>query len=202
MDKIIVLSAIIILPLLPSVIIYKLFGQLNKARSTGKKYGIAFTLGGPIAAYFIIFVTAFYFYQNIPNELEPLSLELQKKESIAKKVIGTWDANCVYILPDGSKMAATSEISITKGEFDIYVNGVYKTGEFKGHWKARKVFLDHKQLSYVFDVPAATPGRSALGLAVLDFVEDSKKEKVTQMIGNFGVIGSNITGQAEFKRLQ
>lgn len=198
-ESLINLTVIIFLPLMPAVILYGLFGHLNKARTETEKLGQKFTLGGPIAAYFVILTTCYGFIAHQDNMAqESWYQNIIEKESLIEKIIGDWQAVATYQDAEGIEKTSTSRISINKGRFGLYIQGQF--GPNNSHWKSRQVFLDENQLSYVFYVPTQ-PGQSTIGITVLDYTLNPTNNEINEMFGDWGVIASKICGKAKFTRL-
>lgn len=205
--KVLVLIFIVTLPLIPSVVIFYLFKGQSLAEYGDFSKGIK--LGGPIAAYFIIFIFTFSFYKRItPPEIEQIIKKQKINSSMQERILGKWNIEVIYSDKDEGIVKAK-----VKGNANVYrdnsgilkVSGVYddETKNVKENtWNADEIILTETKLIYLFHIqPGLDNPNEITGLTTLYFTYDTKKQLIiNKMSGSGGFIGGSVLGQVTWSR--
>ncbi|QDF28673.1 hypothetical protein [Halarcobacter anaerophilus] len=165
--KLIDLFCITILALVTTIILYLSFKDLNVAKitTTGSQM---IELGGPVAAFFIIFYAIFRIYNHIGTS------NLEKK---LQKLKGTWK---VESKSTSTNKKAESETTIKFEEGQLIFGG----GEFKeigkktnneiiGRWSVDIAVSDGKSVNYFYTLHDDSDGHNHpwKGIVQMDFAE-------------------------------
>lgn len=188
---------ILVLPLVPACLIYYLFGNSSAASTWGE----FFTLGGPIAAYFVIMCTAFGIFRNISTPEETSKLKLRTR--MHKLLIGQWTCESKVHSAEGDRdVSGCAVISVASdGEISISGHWFNQNNEPTGVWSADEIILTERKLVVVYSVPTVTGARGAfIGLINLNFVYANASHTVAQLKGYWGVLGQNIYGTTAWDR--
>lgn len=194
--RLIILSILILLSLIPAILLFLLFGQLNSAnvKWTGHQ---EVQLGGPVAAFFVTLTSLWQMYKHMTTKDNPLEAKLEALR-------GTWE---VEARSGGGGRTAYSEtgIGISDGElrisggtfFDVAAGGA--RGKAIGSWNVEMAVSDGRRLKYFYALTDMLADRSTWrGLAELALQEDSPTPTFS---GNWQVIGKEIhVGEITMKR--
>lgn len=199
--RLIVLTFIVILPLIPSVLLYHLFGDSSFASfmSTG------IHLGGPIAAYFIIFLAVIKLFKVIqPDEINKIIEKEKRNKKIMEIISGNWDFDANFQDENGAPKMVQGTASLNPDSIDgkLNITGNWKdeSGNPIGNWDADEIILTDHDLIYHYSVPAIGDKPSSTGVSKLIFNYDDKRKKILSMNGNWGVLGRDYNGTMTWKR--
>lgn len=178
------LSIIILLPLLPAVLLYMLFGELNSAgvQWTGT---YAVQLGGPVAAYVSVLVIAWRIYKKLYVLVNPL-------ESILRGLEGNWHIES-KTGTSGRKAQSGTKIVLDDGAlridggtfFSVAADG--SKGDPIGQWSAEMAVSDGRRLKYFYTLTDSLAAPSTWrGLVEADLQPGSKSPAFR---GTWQVIG-------------
>lgn len=181
------LSILLLLPLLPAVLLYVLFGELNSA---GVQWSEAYAvqLGGPVAAYVIVLLIAWLIYKKLyvlENPLEPLLEALEGKWHLKSKSRETGrnaQSETTIVLDDGA-------LRIDGGTFFSVTEDGSK-GDSIGQWHADMAVSDGRRLKYFYTLTDLLASPSTWrGLVEADLQPDSKPPTFR---GTWQVIGKEV----------
>lgn len=135
-------------------------------------------------------------------ELDKIRQEFQEKEHLADMIAGEWTFLTHYQPEEKLKtMEVKGCCEIKKGKYGIFMHGncLDQEGKPSGSFVVKQAFINDDGLTYIYEVPQDL-GKATLGVGQVEFVNDETETMVSQMLGNWGVLGSKIGGKAEFIR--
>lgn len=170
MKSIIEFGAAMILALIPSIVLYLIFQDLNQA--TFRETGIE--LGGPAALFFIVLYSALRFIKKRPYSADPLA---QTKREIS----GSWKVTAESA--HGHKAESTCNIEYLEGNINITGGQFISQGKAIGTWQVLGFFLNNNSLTYVYQLTeAGGSGMSVKGLVTLN-IEKNQLSGFWEQIG-------------------
>lgn len=173
MKRIIEFSCAVIIALIPSIVLYWIFKDLNIAAF--KESGLE--LGGPAALFFVVLYTALrYFQKKYEDPLAELKRELK----------GMW----LISSESAKRHTATSTCDIEYKEGNLNMSGGQFTSGDKviGPWHADAIFLKNDQFLYIYELTeAGGTGATWKGLVTLNIL---KKDDKLSLQGCWETIGS------------
>jgi hypothetical protein len=191
---------LLLVPLIPAVLLYYLFGTLNSATFGISREGIQ--TGGPIAAYLIALYAAIKTHRHLSEQRDILG-------ALKKQLAGDWIVNSGS-LPAGS--TATGNCSATiSDEGDLSIDGdlAYTGGAKKntplGSWNTLKIWREGGELRYVYLLTEPATNVEWCGSAQLNLQFQKRwfglRKRLVSMGGTWKVYGpATKTGTLEFHR--
>jgi hypothetical protein len=170
------LIAAFLVPLIPAVLLYKLFSSLNSASVIQTNEGIK--IGGPAALYVILLILALRYINRWRTTTDPLT-------KLKKNLVGTWDVKSVS--SHDHEAVSTSTFSIDNNEL-ILGGGAFVEGEKTiGHWTPDHIILDrpHNMVIFLYDLKDGAVNSRGLMELTID------KEAPPTMTGTWEVIGQD-----------
>lgn len=135
-------------------------------------------------------------------EIAQIRQNFRDVEHLANMVIGDWIFVTQY-QPDGQQqpVEVKGSCKISKGKYGISMHGniTDPDGEPGTAFIVKQVFVNEDGLTYIYEVPQSL-GRAILGVGKVRFVHAEGESLVTQMRGNWAVLGHELSGKAEFNR--
>jgi hypothetical protein len=123
-------------------------------------------------------------------------------EQLADKITGDWSFVTHY-QHEGQPLPVEIKgiCNIRKGKYGIAMNGSCIGPDEKQHtpFNVKQVFLSETGLTYIYEVPKCL-GENILGVGQLMFIPVEGESPIKRMVGNWAVLGSELTGKAEFYR--
>jgi len=179
--------------MLPSVIMYKMFGTMNLSKYKGVNKGMQ--LGGPIAAYFIIMLTIFHYTNKIDSDLVAY---MDRQQEIHADYTGTWVTVSQYKDEEGVAQQGKGKAYIKHDRlgYRLIMNGVYlnEQGLTAGSWEADDVLVNRQKLVFLWSINSLDPDAGMLaGVGKLRTTYDTVGNLI-EMRGNWGMIGKPTSG--------
>lgn len=179
--RLLILMALVAISLVPAVLLYMLFGDLNSAAidNTGLK------LGGPVAAFFVVLSFLWRMYKFMLTRENPL-------ESRMEALTGSWQLESTS---GHSQRKARSEttIKIDDGELRIdggtffAVNNDGSKGNPIGNWSVEMAVCDGRRLKYFYHLTDNLVQQSSWkGLVEASLQEDAGQP---EFVGTWQVLG-------------
>lgn len=126
----------------------------------------------------------------------------RQREAICQSLVGKWKTETSYSDPDGKRDLVSGVCTIERGKDGqplLKGHSFDERGKQREAWYADMTAADCSRLAYLFEVPL-TPGESSLGVGKVHFTERNG-DAVNQMQGNWGVLGTNVSGKVIFERI-
>lgn len=146
MNKLVVIAALVIISIIPAILLYYLFGELNAAgvQWAGKQV----QLGGPVAAFFAVLL----FCSRLYSTLSAPSLLQKQLQNLA----GTWTIEATSHGPSRRK-AQSSTVMTSDGSTLSIKGGTFRDppsqgGAVIGDWSAEIAVFDGYNLLYVYNL--------------------------------------------------
>lgn len=174
MDPIFTWSILTLVPLIVTVILFKLFENFAVFVHTSR--GIK--MGGAVAAYFILLGFSFSSWHFLikDNTYDPLT-------ATREELAGFWLCDGTYE-KDGNVDEVESEMQIISNGH-ITIHGL--TNTFRS-WTADEILLKNNKMTFIYKLPLT----NSLGLTSVSFIRE--ENKITGFHGTWGAIGSSIKG--------
>ena len=135
-------------------------------------------------------------------EIAQMRQNFREIEQVADMLVGDWEFVSQHT-PAGEKHAVEARgfSKITKGKYGVSMHGqcIDLAGKPCHAFAIKQVFISEDGLTYIFEVPQNL-GKTILGVGQVNFDPVEGKSVVNQMRGNWAVLGSEISGKAEFHR--
>jgi hypothetical protein len=141
-----VLAALVALSLVPAVLLYLLFGELNSA--TVEKTGLK--LGGPVAAFFVALYGLWKMYKGMRSVDNPFESRLQA-------LVGAWQIESKSS-ESGRKATSSTKIALEEGELRIDGGTFFAVGtdgsqgDAIGSWSVEMAVSDGRRLKYFYSL--------------------------------------------------
>lgn len=140
---------------------------------------------------------------QVRQDFGPDIQHYQDNQAIASALQGTWKYEGKVVTAPGSPPAkARGEVHITKSTYRLLMDGDWQDdqGEKVGYWTAKQVFLDNRQLVYLFEVTdPEQPGSTVNGLGQVIIHRDGEKPP-SELVGKWSVLGRPAGGSVTFRR--
>lgn len=129
---------ILIIPLLPAILLYSLFGTMNLAQV---EYGREIHLGGPVGAYFAFMLLARSLLKTAIKNRDPYS-------KIKKRLQGSWDIQASSL--HDTQAEGVTTISVDE-DGDLSLSGTFKiNGKNIGTWHSIHASINNNRFTYVY----------------------------------------------------
>lgn len=135
------------------------------------------------------------------SDLAKMRKSFQEIEHLANKIVGDWTFVTHY-QPEGQQRVEMRGLcEIRKGKYGIFMHGnvLDPDGNPITLFLVKQVFMNEQGLTYIYEVPQDL-GRAVLGVGQVRFGPEYTGSQINQMIGNWGVLGSKVFGEAKFER--
>lgn len=180
--RLLILAGLVIIALIPAVLLYLLFGDINSA--TFEKTGVK--LGGPMAAFFVVLLLLWRMYKHMLANDNPLESQLAPLE-------GCWQLESVS---NGSKRKASSETAIELDDGELRISGGTffalspegSRGNPIGNWSVEMAVSDGRRLKYFYHLTDNLAQQSSWKGLVEATLQDDGKQPV--FVGTWQVLGS------------
>jgi len=179
--RLVVIAVLVVLALLPAILLFWLFGQLNSAviEQTGLK------LGGPVAAFFAVLYFLWKMYKEMRFADNPLEGRLQP-------LVGSWRIESKSAGSDRRASSGTNielkdgELQITGGTF-FAVGTDGSKGNAIGSWNAEMAVSDGYRLKYFYTLTdslgSLTTSRGLVEAALEDAASEPTFRGTWQALG-------------------
>jgi hypothetical protein len=137
-----------------------------------------------------------------PEDIMKIINHFKARAEIAAQLAGSWEFTAYSKRgEDTDKIKTRGNCNIVKSDFHLYIEGnwIDENDQVAGSWFAGQIFLDERELTYVFEVPE-TPGVASLGVTKVRLIYSKTEGNVSVMRGNWGILSQNVYGKIEFKR--
>ena len=135
-------------------------------------------------------------------ELAKIRQNFQEIEHLANRIIGDWTFTTHY-QPEGQqqRVEVRGSCEIRKGKYGVSMHGncVDQDGKPGAPFIVKQVFMNEEGLTFIYEVPQDL-GRATLGVGQVRFSPDDAESLISQMRGNWAVLGSKVFGEAKFDR--
>jgi hypothetical protein len=135
-------------------------------------------------------------------ELSNIRQNFQEVEHLAGMITGEWKFVSLY-QPEGAQQTVEvrGSCEITKGKYGISMRGNCEdqNGNPEAPFVIKQVFINEDGLTYIFEVPIEL-GQATLGVGQVRFIHAVGETVISQMKGNWAVLGSRGSGKATFNR--
>lgn len=179
--RLMILMALVIIALIPAVLLYLLFGDINSAsfEETGVK------LGGPMAAFFVVLSLLWRMYKHMQAKDNPLESQLAPLE-------GSWQ---IESTSNHSQRKASSETDIAMDDGELRINGGTffainadgSRGKPIGNWSVEMAVSDGRRLKYFYHLTDDLAQQSSWKGLVEATLQDNDKHPF--FIGTWQVLG-------------
>ena len=198
-QEIILLCLTVLLPITPSWVMYKQFGKQNFSKYTGVNKSVQ--LGGPIAAYFAIMMSVFYFTADLDPDLINW-INLQQEQN--SKFVGEWVMVSRIDDPEtGESKSVQGKAYVRLNSLspcdNLIINGVWQdeNGDIVGSWSADQLLANDKKLVFLWNVSTAVD--QITGVGYLNTTYD-RNSNLVELRGNWGAIGRTQHGMVLWVR--
>jgi len=178
-----ILALLVVLSLVPAVLLYILFGDLNNADITVKGRQVI-QLGGPTAVFFLTLSFLWRMYKYIYVKENPL-------ETMVQNLIGSWKVESESGT-SGRKANSDTRISFRDGQleidggtfFDVGPKG--EKGDSIGDWNVDIAVSDGRRVKYFYTLRDSISARTWTGVVEMIYQNDA----TPAMHGRWQVIGN------------
>lgn len=174
MEPILIWAVLTVIPLLTTVVLFKLFENFAVFVHTSR--GIK--MGGAVAAYFILLGFSFSSWHFLIKDSHVDTLA-----EVRQGLAGFWFCESTFSV-NGEIREAESEMQIISNGH-VTIHGM--TDTFRS-WTADEIFLKNNKMTFVYKLPLT----NTLGLTSVSFIKEDNK--ITGFHGSWGAIGSNTKG--------
>ncbi len=196
-QEIILATLQVMLPLVPSWVMYRSFGRQNFTKWGGVNKSIQ--LGGPIAAYFVIMITLMRFMGDVNPDLLNY---IEKQQSTQQAYVGEWLVQARTVVSSGIE-GEVPAVTTNKGKayirqhgYHLNINGVWQDvgGNIIGSWSADDLVVSDSKLIFLWQLETHDSIVGTLtGVGVL-MATNTPEEQIFELRGYWGVLGGNQRG--------
>ncbi len=140
-------------------------------------------------------------YSEDPEIAKIRQVFQQKENTVNRFVGGGWTFVTSYQREGLPRVDLRGSCEIKKSRYGISINGncLDQQGKPYGAFIVKLVFMQEDGLTYMFEMPLAL-GKAILGVAQVRFIEIQGESRISQMRGNWAVLGTALSGTVEFIR--